>query len=80
MRDKRGRFKKVDKEGITIHLGCPSLKKLFLYVIILIIFLPWFAICCKWQILKKILDFTEKLFKFNESENSSEGKKNGLFY
>lgn len=79
MRDNNGRFKKVDKGEIIFRFGCPSIKKILLYALLLIILLPWITIFLKWEIPKKVLDFTEKLLKFNEIEKE-ETKKNGIFY
>ena len=38
-RDKRGRFTEVDKEGIILNLNFPSIKKVLLYLLIVIVFL-----------------------------------------
>ena len=81
MRDKRGRFTKVDGEGIALNLSFPSINKLLLYLLIIIVMLPWLAIVSKWRILNKIFDFIESLFIFDETNCSAETpKKNGLFY
>ena len=49
MRDKRGRFKKAENNGILLNINCPSIKKLILYLLIIIVLLPWVAISFKME-------------------------------
>ena len=80
MRDKKGRFKKQDEEDeITLKITLPSLKKIFYFVLLVAILLPWIIIGNKFNIFKRINDFIERLMT-STNEDGETPKKNGLFY
>ena len=78
MRDKRGRFSKKEDEGIIVNFTLPSLKKIFYLILLFAIILPCLMIGSKFNILKKIFEFIDKLLIGPNEGNETE--KNGLFY
>ena len=77
MRDKKGRF--ISESKATIHLTIPTLKDIFLWMLILVILFPWIAIGFRFNILGKIIETFEN-FIFKAKEEADSQKKNGLFY
>lgn len=67
MRDKKGRFSKVDKLEIQV----PSLFLLFKYSIVFLVLLPWiYILAFRFEILKTVEDLMEYLFSLpKEGEN-----------
>ena len=79
MRDKKGRFKKQDDDGITFKITLPSLKRLLYFALLISILLPWIIIGNRFNIFKRITDFFEKMITIS-NEDGDTPKKNGLFY
>ena len=52
-RDSKGRFSKREEDSELI-LAFPSLKTIINWIILIFIFLPWFAIISKFNLLEKI--------------------------
>ena len=61
MRDRKGRFKKLDDDEITFKITLPSLKRLLYFVLLIAILLPWIIIGNRFNIFKRITDFVEKM-------------------
>ena len=43
-RDDRGRFTKANEDRIKININFPSIKKIILWALIVLIFMPWISI------------------------------------
>ena len=50
MRDRKGRFKKLDDDEITFKITLPSLKRLLYFVLLIAILFPWIIIGNKFNI------------------------------
>ena len=79
MRDRKGRFKKLDDDEITFKITLPSLKRLLYFVLLIAILFPWIIIGNKFNIFKRITDFFERMMVISK-EDGDTPKKNGLFY
>ena len=79
MRDRKGRFKKLDDDEITFKITLPSLKRLLYFVLLIAILFPWIIIGNKFNIFKRITDFFERMMTIS-NEDGDTPKKNGLFY
>ena len=79
MRDRKGRFKKLDYDEITFKITLPSLKRLLYFVLLIAILFPWIIIGNKFNIFKRITDFFERMMAIS-NEDGDTPKKNGLFY
>lgn len=63
MRDRKGRFKKLDDDEITFKITLPSLKRLLYFVLLIAILFPWIIIGNKFNIFKRITDFFERMME-----------------
>ena len=80
MRDKNGRFKKKENEGIYIDLRFITIKRVIGWTLIFTILLPWLAIISKYNLVQKIFDIIQSLMEYPKKEDSETSKKNGIFY
>ena len=78
MRDSKGRFKKSD-DGITMNLNLPSLTKMFVLALALLLIFPWIVIISKLELFGRIFSFFESIMTRTNNDPES-SKKNGLFY
>ena len=78
-RDNNGRFCKKGEESNEITISVPSIKRIVLWVSILLILLPWITIISRLNLIKKIESTFEALINGTGEENTENGKK-GLFY
>ena len=76
-RDSKGRFSKLNSDGGLV-LTIPNLNTILYWLSLLFIFLPWFIILSKFNLMEKISGIFDSIFK--EAEGSETNKKNGLFY
>ena len=79
-RDSKGRYAKSDNDGYNINLYVPSLKILMYWALFIAIIFPWIVIGAKFELMKKIFAFFEKIMQAPSDETSESPKKNGLFY
>ena len=77
-RDTNGRFIKGE-EGFKITFTLPSLSRLILWVLLLLLLSPWIIAIIRLPIWKDILSKFEMLFLI-KGEEAEQAKKNGLFY
>ncbi len=79
-RDDRGRFTKANEDRIKININFPSIKKIILWALIVLIFMPWISIIRRSDLPAKLLGlFDELITQANEAEKKENNKKNGLF-
>ena len=79
-RDDRGRFTKANEDRIKININFPSIKKIILWALIILIFMPWISIIRRSDLPAKLLGlFDELITQANEAEKKENNKKNGLF-
>ena len=78
MRDKNGRFAKKEEEGLKVDFSLPSMKKMFCWIILFVIMLPWMEIISKLKIFQKIFDVMESIMLIEKAPLETP-KKNGLF-
>ena len=79
-RDDRGRFTKANEDWIKININFPSIKKIILWALIVLIFMPWISIIRRSDLPAKILGlFDELITQANEAEKKENNKKNSLF-
>ena len=79
-RDNRGRFTKANEDRIKININFPSIKKIILWALIVLIFMPWISIIRRSDLPAKLLGlFDELITQANEAEKKENNKKNGLF-
>ena len=79
-RDDKGRFSKSSEERLKLTLDFPPIKKIIIYLILGLVLLPWILLITKLNLFRKVLDYFELLFKFDNEEIDSTPKKNGLFH
>ena len=72
--DNKERFYKSSDDGLKITLGIPSSEKIIIYLIIVLILMPWISILSKLKILRKIIDYFEYLLKIVNEDIDSTGK------
>ena len=77
-RGANGRFIKSDEEGLKISFSLPSLSRIILWGLFLLILSPWIFIIIRFEIWKKIISKFETLLLIKE-EGNGPAKKNGLF-
>ena len=63
MRDRKGRFKKLDDDEITFKITLLSLKRLLYFVLLIAILFPWIIIGNKFNIFKRITDLFERMME-----------------
>ena len=79
-RDDRGRFTKANEDRIKININFPSIKKIILWALIVLIIMPWQSIIRRSDLPAKLLGlFDELITQANEAEKKENNKKNGLF-
>ena len=79
-RDDRGRFTKANEDRIKININFPSIKKIILWALIVLIFMPWISIIRRSDLPAKLLGlFDELITQANEAEKKENNKKNVLF-
>ena len=79
-RDDRGRFTKANEDRIKININFPSIKKIILWALIVLIFMPWISIIRRSDLPAKLLGlFDELITQANEADKKENNKKNGLF-
>ena len=79
-RDDRGRFTKANEDRIKININFPSIKKIILWALIVLIFMPWISIIRRSDLPAKLLGlFDELITQANEAEKKENNKKKGLF-
>ena len=79
-RDDRGRFTKANEDRIKININFPSIKKIILWALIVLIIMPWISIIRRSDLPAKLLGlFDELITQANEAEKKENNKKNGLF-
>ena len=68
-RDDRGRFTKANEDRIKININFPSIKKIILWALIVLIFMPWISIIRRSDLPAKLLGlFDELITQANEAE------------
>ena len=78
-RDSKGRYSKQNVEGGLV-LTVPNISTILYWIILAFIFLPWFIIITKFNLIERISTIFDSLFKDSEPEGAKQNKKNGLFY
>ena len=76
-RDSKGRFSRSADGGLI--LAFPTLNTILYWCILIVIFLPWFLILSKFNLLTKISMVFDSIFKDADNPEIN-NKKNGLFY
>ena len=79
-RDTKGRYTKTVNEGYNINIYFPSIKILMYWVLLLAIIFPWIVIGAKFEIMKKVFLFFERIMQTPTDETNETPKKNGIFY
>ena len=75
-RDDRGRFTKANEDRIKININFPSIKKIILWALIVLIFMPWISIIRRSDLPAKLLGlFDELITQANEAEKKKTIKK-----
>ena len=80
MRDKKGRFQKIEKDGIYIVLRKFTFRRIICWILAFIIFLPWILIASRFDIIGLINGIIESLMNGAKKDDSEPTKKNGIFY
>lgn len=78
MRDKNGRFKKKEEEGLNFSFHLPSIKTMICWLLLFVLLLPWIEILSNLKIFQKIFDLMESIMLI-EKEQLETPKRNGLF-
>ena len=78
-KDSKGRYSKQNVEGGLV-LTVPNISTILYWIILAFIFLPWFIIITKFNLIERISTIFDSLFKDSEPEKGEQNKKNGLFY
>ena len=79
-RDDRGRFTKANEDRIKRNINFPSIKKIILFAVMVLILMPWISIIRRSDLPAKLLGlFDELITQANEAEKKENNKKNGLF-
>ena len=74
-RDDRGRFTKANEDRIKININFPSIKKIILWALIVLIFMPWISIIRRSDLPAKLLGlFDELITQANEAEKKEKKK------
>ena len=83
-RDEKGRFSKNNgDESNNLTLTIPTFTKIIKLISMTFVLFPWLIIISKFNIFQKLESIFDILYKVrNEenTENSENGKKSGLFY
>ena len=74
-RDDKGRFSKSSEGRLKLTLDFPPIKKIIIYLILGFVLLPWILLITKLNLFRKVLDYFELLFKFDNEEIDSTPKK-----
>ena len=80
MRDKKGRFQKIEKDGIYIKLSKFTFRRVICWILAFIIFLPWISIVSRFDIIGIINGIIEGLLNGAKKNDAEPTKKNGIFY
>ena len=79
-RDSKGRYAKADNDGYHLNLYIPPIKIMIYWILFMAIIFPWIVIGAKFELMKKIFIFFEKIMQPPTDEIGETPKKNGLFY
>ena len=83
MRDNKGRYMKQSEEGLKITFILPTIKRIILWILTIVLLMPWLLIIIRMDLPNLILlKFEEILLPRNEEieKNGGGDKKGGLFY
>ena len=83
MRDNKGRYVKQSEEGLKITFIIPTIKRIILWILTIILLMPWLLIIIRMDLPNLALSkFEEILLPRNEEieKNGGGDKKSGLFY
>ena len=74
-----GRYVKADKDGYNLNVYIPSIKIMMYWILFVVIIFLWIVIE-KFELLKKVFLFFERLMQTPIDETNETPKKNGIFY
>ena len=67
-RDRTGIFIKTEVEGYTFVFTFPPLKKIFCWILLFVILLPWLCIAFKYDVLSLIMEKEEDFLMKSDKE------------
>ena len=73
-RDEKGRFIKIDDEGLEIMIGLPPLKKMLTWIFIIGVLMPWISILGKNNVFQKVMDALDGFFEKTIEETATKKK------
>ena len=76
----KGRYAKAYNDGYNLNLYIPPIKIMIYWILFMAIIFPWIVIGAKFELMKKIFIFFEKIMQPPTDEIGETPKKNGLFY